>query len=127
MNSDMIYKWNSVVTPSDTVYHLGDFSWGNGEQIIAIFNALNGKKRLIFGNHDKKRGVLRSLFDECYDKPLHYDQYIFSHYPLKDNLQGKINCHGHIHNHPPERGAINVSVEVIDYTPIPLSNLHLLK
>jgi len=28
MNGRMIYNWNSIVTPEDTVYHLGDFSLG---------------------------------------------------------------------------------------------------
>ena len=29
MNKDLIKRWNSIVRPQDTVYHLGDFGMGN--------------------------------------------------------------------------------------------------
>ena len=27
MDADLIKRWNNAVKPTDTVYHLGDFSW----------------------------------------------------------------------------------------------------
>ena len=52
MNECMFDNWNSVVTPADTVYHLGDVLFGyDKEQWLADnFNKLNGKKHLILGN-----------------------------------------------------------------------------
>lgn len=53
---------------------------------------------------------------------------LFSHYPDEWLLDWDINCHGHIHNsqhHRPKMAADkiyhNMSVEVIDYTPVRLS------
>lgn len=51
MNEDMVVKWNSVVNPEDTVYHLGDFSL-NVRAVEQYTPRLNGTKYLILGNHD---------------------------------------------------------------------------
>jgi len=52
MNQEMARRWNSTVSPGDTVYYLGDFSMD--------FRAagwwapqLNGEKILVCGNHDR--------------------------------------------------------------------------
>ena len=50
-NEELIARWNSVVHPKDTVWHLGDFSFGN-KRNIAIAERLHGKKNLLLGNHD---------------------------------------------------------------------------
>ena len=48
----MIENWNSVVKKGDYVYHLGDVFFGSKETFPALWNRLNGSKRLIIGNHD---------------------------------------------------------------------------
>jgi calcineurin-like phosphoesterase family protein len=45
-------NWNAVVKPSDTVWHLGDFTWAKGEEAESYLKRLNGKINLIWGNHD---------------------------------------------------------------------------
>jgi calcineurin-like phosphoesterase family protein len=52
MNEYLIDTWNSQVSPSDSVYHLGDFSM---KPTIAfdVVPKLNGKITLIAGNHDR--------------------------------------------------------------------------
>lgn len=52
MNEHMIERWNSVVKPGDKVYHLGDFAMGPKDEHYKFITRLNGKKRLIVGNHD---------------------------------------------------------------------------
>ncbi len=47
----MIARWNAVVGPSDTIYHLGDVSM-HIKPIERILPRLNGHKILIIGNHD---------------------------------------------------------------------------
>lgn len=47
----MVSRWNSVVRPEDTVYHLGDVSM-HIKPIERLIPRLNGKKILIVGNHD---------------------------------------------------------------------------
>ena len=61
MNSVLIAAWNSVVQPTDVVYHLGDFSFGTDDQIRDIKIALNGEIKLAIGNHDKTRTRMRTL------------------------------------------------------------------
>jgi len=70
----MIERWNSVVGPEDTVYHLGDVAM-HTSPIERILPRLNGKKILIVGNHDlmfdwfiKTRG--QKFVDKMKDKYL---------------------------------------------------------
>src|SRR6185312_6859120 len=53
MNGALVDAWNSVVRPGDTVWHLGDVSLGNRRETLALIGPqLNGRKRLVPGNHD---------------------------------------------------------------------------
>lgn len=52
MNNTLISNWNTAVSPQDTVYILGDVSWGNITETDQFLSQLNGKKNLIIGNHD---------------------------------------------------------------------------
>lgn len=53
MNSMLINNWNNAVKPNDTVYHLGDFTFGSLETARAYRERLNGRIHLIWGNHDR--------------------------------------------------------------------------
>lgn len=56
MDEAMIERWNGVVQPGDTVYHLGDFSFHTDRKVIeTVLTRLKGQKHLILGNHDEKR------------------------------------------------------------------------
>ena len=61
----LIENWNSVVGVEDTVFHLGDFCFGNAQKWKEIRNQLNGHIILIIGNHDVKQVSqgIASLFD----------------------------------------------------------------
>jgi len=50
MDEYIVNKWNSVVKPQDKVYHLGDVVMK--KRYIDVVKRLNGRKRLIMGNHD---------------------------------------------------------------------------
>lgn len=67
MNKSIIDNWNRVVTSSDTVYHLGDFSFGDPKPYRKM---LKGRIVLILGNHDKCLNQYSSIFNEVYN--LHY-------------------------------------------------------
>jgi len=43
MNEALIEAWNKIVNSFDTVYHLGDFVFGNRERANELFERLNGE------------------------------------------------------------------------------------
>jgi len=55
MHEDIIKQWNAVVTPEDTTYHLGDFTFATPSKaglVKDILYRLNGNIVLLQGNHD---------------------------------------------------------------------------
>jgi calcineurin-like phosphoesterase family protein len=126
MHVEMIDRWNRVVTPRDKVYHLGDVAWSKeGLHLMAM---LNGKKRLVRGNHDLfKARLYLDYFQEIYGVR-QINGIWMTHTPM--HLDGveqdrvKLNVHGHLHankiDHPKYK---NVSVECVDYTPVPFDEL----
>jgi calcineurin-like phosphoesterase family protein len=65
MDEAIIANWNSCVSDSDTVYHLGDFAFREPGQYR---KRMKGKIVLIQGNHDYKRlKSCRNLFENIHD------------------------------------------------------------
>jgi len=125
MNEYIINKWNSVVKENDIVYHLGDVGFGTTEELKILVGRLNGKKILLRGNHDLKRGVngwKEVGFSEVYKNKIELGNLILTHSPVELTEVGKINVFGHIHDKPldekyDKNNHICVSCDVVDYTP----------
>lgn len=132
MNEVMIERWNSVVKPNDKVYHLGDFAMGPRTEHYKFITALNGKKRLVVGNHDDvkhlapyfQKVVMWRMFGEW--------GLLLTHVPVHPTTLGEgrfngkqiKNIHGHIHANPSPAGPYQcVCVEQIDYTPVNIEDL----
>lgn len=68
MNETLLNGYNSLVSPEDTVYFLGDILFPKGHETKAgkhpILDSLNGKKHLILGNHDRVAAMGR-YFVSC--------------------------------------------------------------
>lgn len=128
----MIARWNAIVTPEDTIYHLGDVAMHTAP-MKRILPRLNGKKILIIGNHDLlydyfiktrgqkfidkmykeykeagfteiyKSGMEHCLFDE-YGRNYHVR---LSHFPT---INAYDNYHGTKHDHarPEDTGILNI-------------------
>ena len=56
MDAEMIRRWNAVVEPGDTVYHLGDFTMEGYAYAKEIFAQLDGRVRILSlpWHHDKR-------------------------------------------------------------------------
>ncbi|MCH5160832.1 MAG: metallophosphoesterase [Clostridiales bacterium] len=54
MDETLIERWNARVGKADTVYILGDLIFENNGEPLSYLSRLNGRKRLIVGNHDVK-------------------------------------------------------------------------
>lgn len=100
MDEHMIAQWNSVVGQYDTVYHLGDVVI-NQKHLHKIAR-LNGKKKLIMGNHDifgYKKYIDAGFYEICSYR-VFVDEFVCSHVPLHpDCISSRFvtNVHGHLH------------------------------
>lgn len=120
MNELIISNWNSMITPEDEVYILGDVAMGQIVLAPALVRRLNGKKMLVAGNHDKtltkkiREGDpdFVGLFDWVRDyNEVGYKHsvtgkkhmLIMSHFPFRmwnGMNQGAMMLYGHLHGSP---------------------------
>ncbi|GAP78586.1 phosphohydrolase [Brachybacterium sp. SW0106-09] len=52
-DEDIVASWNSVVSAGDVVWHLGDLTVKHTAEIADTLRRLNGRIRLVVGNHDR--------------------------------------------------------------------------
>jgi len=115
MDNDIITKWNETLKDTDTVFHLGDFSFLDKEKTRTVLSNLNGNIILVRGNHDASKHV--ELFGDVYDMidlPVEdngmQQVILLCHYPLAvwaSSHFGTWHLHGHSHgNYTVEIGKI---------------------
>ena len=116
MNEAIIERYNSVVSPEDEVYILGDLCLGGGEKGMtainqALIERLNGRIHIVCGNHCTPARIemyrfCKNVVEIVYATMVHYKGYHFylSHFPtLTANLEKEylkqctINLFGHTH------------------------------
>lgn len=108
MNDAIVNNINSVVGQDDTLFMLGDVSFGGFDNIGLFLDRLICKNiHLILGNHDhhieNDRGGIQSKFLSIH----HYlevkigdHSFVMCHYPLQSwhgMNKGVIHLHGHVH------------------------------
>ena len=136
MNSELIRRWNEVVQPDDTVYHLGDVLLGPAERFYPLVSALNGRKILIRGNHDgkSKDWYLEHGFDEVYPSLFLFAsgyRILLTHTPAPaPGMDYDLHFYGHVHSkghrgdYPTvARNGACVCVERWRYYPVDLERL----
>lgn len=110
----LIQNWNNTVGQNDTVFHLGDFAYGNSQFIANIIKQLNGNIILIKGNHDLRNmnPTLYNIFsDVVYQARILIDKQTvyLNHFPFLCFDHGDINLYkdnysiqlfGHVHSGP---------------------------
>jgi calcineurin-like phosphoesterase family protein len=132
----LISNWNSVVSPKDHVYHLGDVGFGSSDDLYRVLQKLKGKIYLIRGNHDGPaiNGLAQQRFQFIKDihviKTQHKGRKIeifLSHYAhrtwLKSN-HGTFHLFGHSHgNMPPHGLSFDVGVDCWNFTPVSMDQI----
>jgi calcineurin-like phosphoesterase family protein len=118
LNDRMIKNYCAVVRPEDTVYHLGDFSFGGQEKVkqaLATWASLPGTKHLNLGNHDYYlyHGKLKANFDAAFESIRDYrvikvgkQQIVLCHYSYQvwdGSHKGVWNLYGHSHGTLPDQ------------------------
>ena len=110
----LIQNWNNTVGQDDTVFHLGDFAYGNSQFIANIIKQLNGNIILIKGNHDLRNmnPTLYNIFsDVVYQARILIDKQTvyLNHFPFLCFDHGDIDLYknnysiqlfGHVHSGP---------------------------
>ena len=116
MNEGIVIRWNGRVTKNDTVYVLGDLMLMNNTRGLELIKSLNGKLRVVVGNHDSDNRL--QLYEECpnvesieYAYRMNYEgiNFFLTHYPTltaeKDPtiplFKTVINLCGHSHTQFP--------------------------
>ena len=141
MDETIIENHNRVVKPNDRVYLLGDLAIARRN--IHKAARLNGRKKLLMGNHDPfVKNQNRDYFElagiEAVEAFHKFDRFVATHIPVHPSClstRWNVNVHGHTHDNLVMKttliGAhgdvlkevvderyINVCMEHINYTPI---------
>lgn len=132
MNDTLIGNWNDTVSEYDLVYYLGDMIHSEGRRTIDFWlSKLNGRIRFIRGNHDKdvilKAEMIKNNFPITYKG----HKFLLMHDPTNRPTWDGWIIHGHMHNNNLKEyphiniknKTINVSVELIRYTPISMDEI----
>lgn len=135
MNSTIFENWNNTVSDEDYIFFLGDFVIGaenKYETAQIIYDSLNGKKIFLKGNHDErlKKYTNIPVIDGSLGVIYKEKRILLNHEPIWDFDRSKWDWHvfGHIHNNSDNESVDkscmkNVSVEMIDYTPVHIDNI----
>ena len=138
MDEAMIERWNDRVGQHDIVYHLGDVCFGRVDRFNEIVSRLNGRKRLVMGNHDRydigsyaKHFLIRPSGRHFGNDMTGCDiSFLVSHIPLHpDSVRNShttgpvFNLHGHLHRKKLDGPYLNVCVENTDYAPISMEEV----
>lgn len=153
MSEVLIDNWNRTVGPDDEVWVLGDVAMGRIDESLPLVGRLNGRKRLVAGNHDRcwsplgpKAAKWRQRYldvgfeliveEAVIDVP-ELGAVTLCHFPFEGDSHdedryvdqrpadyGQWLFHGHVHDAWKIKGRqINVGVDVWDYTPVSLDQM----
>uniref|UniRef100_E6QLR5 Calcineurin-like phosphoesterase domain-containing protein n=1 Tax=mine drainage metagenome TaxID=410659 RepID=E6QLR5_9ZZZZ len=133
MDRALMDAWNSVVSPGDVVYHLGDFSMRPVETVNDLLKKLHGTKHLIVGNHDRTHGVTGCRLQGWasvreMDKIDVDGQSVFlCHYPMREwpgMWKGTVHLYGHVHGSLlPLPGSMEVGADVWGGKPVQMVDI----
>ena len=129
MDALLIDRWNAVVGPEDSVWHLGDVARRPAD-VPALLARLHGTKHLLRGNNDPDATLTAQGWASVGDyAEMEVDGHrlVLCHYPFRSwNGQHKraLNLHGHSHGRlKPLLRQYDVGVDVRDFTPVTLERL----
>lgn len=128
-DEELIRRWNAVIKPEDTVWHLGDVCFHDEKNLPLIIPRLNGIKHLVFGNHDRSHRRLRKYFDSTVSGSIQIKVEGVLLNLIHDSfsatlIANHINLCGHVHERwKVKKGWINVGVDKWNFTPVSLEEI----
>lgn len=139
MNEALINNHNSIVKDSDSVIHIGDFSFGKKEDFLKTALSLNGTHYFMDGSHDLS---LRSFFEnssnlegkenwqnkiillpKLFEFTFNGEKIVLCHYALKKwwaSHHGSFHFYGHSHGKDlsPITNSRDIGVDTTNFLPI---------
>lgn len=139
MDNGLIANWNRVISNSDTIYHLGDFCYGDSSAYGKAMHRVHGKTAFIRGNHDS--GLQHASYYIC--RWIDGIKIFMRHWPPWERsfkfmhsfdipFDVDIILCGHVHDkwkfHTHKLGerripVINVGVDVWEFKPVSLNSI----
>jgi len=129
MDEELIKRWNSIISKTDTVYHMGDFTLGDDAGVY--LSRLHGKIKFVVPDfhHDKRwlenRPDLPNVeyFPPVITRKLNGVCIVMCHYPFAvwDKMHyGAWHLYGHVHRKDfvLPGFAMNVGVDHHDFYPV---------
>lgn len=131
MDRVLIDTYNRMVKPNDYLYILGDFCWGNTNDLLNYRAQIKcNNVIMIWGNHDmhvrydeRAQQAFKSTHD-LLDITINRQDIVLFHYPILEwnrFFRGSWHLYGHVHgniNHFPGALAVDVGVDVQNYEPV---------
>lgn len=94
MNEVMIENHNNLIKASDIVYFLGDFALARDSDIKNVLRRLNGRKKLVFGNHDHALEKHRNTWGKDFFESMeYYDELKEKDSDAHGSVQRIVLCH----------------------------------
>ena len=132
MNRKLLDNWNKTVGENDTVYFLGDMAYGRNRRPIDYWlGNLSGEIFYIRGNHDSDEITRAMVIPNRYGIQYENYKFLLMHDPYRPlGYDGWI-IHGDKHNNHlkeypfinQKNKTVNVSSELVHYTPLSLEKL----
>ena len=126
MDEELITRWNECINPTDIVYHLGDFCFGNPGK---YFKRLNGRITFIFGSHDRETAFpirIREI-SPLKDEYGNDRKIVMCHYAMRSwphSHYASWHLFGHHHGKLEPYGlSFDVGVDCWDYNPVSLEEV----
>ncbi len=127
MDARMIENWNAVVRPGDTVYHLGDFCYGDAGPYL---RRLVGQVVLVRGNHDLDKYLKFARFAGVHDilrlkgVPDKRTSIVLMHFSMRTWDRKSWMLHGHSHGClAPIKNSVDVGVDPNGFRPLALEEV----
>lgn len=126
----LVARWNAAIRPEDAVWHLGDFAFDcTTAHATAIFERLNGTKRLIVGNHERLglRLPWTSQHEGIHQVAVEGRRLVLCHYAMRawpGVWRGALQLYGHTHaSLPGTRRSCDVGVDAWEFQPVTLPDI----
>lgn len=133
MSRALIDNINEMVSASDTLYHLGDFCFGNVEDWRRYRQQIRCERIILcLGNHDKERHIPKECFEQIHPHGAAVEiesdgqHFVLNHYAMRvwnRSHHGVMHLYGHSHGSladDPSSLSMDVGVDTHAYRPYSL-------